>query len=243
MPTCFVSGCTSGCRGNSEKRKFFKPDSESCTILWEKVIPHDGNFTATSRVCDKHFHDDDIIKEEFIINLPNGQKHVIETDRWILKPGSQPKFHLGNTLLIILSILYICTLLCFYIYSGIVKPIKKARKPPAKRDGCESSNSDNGEQQVSNHSLIEQHSAIIDLTIEETTTSSDESDQQDESMEEDCIEDAMKESSQLPNDEPLLDEAVDEDSEYVDVMKATIPAGWSWTTTPIVVRLFCYTFG
>ena len=62
-------------------------------------------------------------------------------------------------------------------------------------------------------------------------------------MEEDCIEDAMKESSQLPNDEPLLDEAVDEDSEYVDVMKATIPAGWSWTTIPIVVRLYFYTFG
>jgi THAP domain len=60
---CFVVGCSSGYSGNEEKRHFFKPPKKNL-FVWRRVIPRaDKQLQLTHSICDKHFEDNDIIKQ------------------------------------------------------------------------------------------------------------------------------------------------------------------------------------
>ena len=91
MPSCFVPGCRSGYdKKTSIGRHYFTPPkNETEFSIWKKAISReDMNLTFRSRICDKHFSDELLIKSDsFVIR---GEKVEIPRSRWILKPGSVP---------------------------------------------------------------------------------------------------------------------------------------------------------
>ena len=62
MPYCGVVGCRSGAKNLDEKFKFyFLPKSEGMRKLWLEKMNRDFNATEDTKVCNKHFRDEDFI--------------------------------------------------------------------------------------------------------------------------------------------------------------------------------------
>lgn len=102
MPNCFVKGCRNGTKklrdgtvhGSeipTKKLRFFcTPKEELLFNIWAKNIPINGmQLKGTSRVCEEHFQDYDIIKDdEFIIE---GKVAYLPRIYWKLKSGAYPQ--------------------------------------------------------------------------------------------------------------------------------------------------------
>ena len=91
--TCFVPFCY---RGPGEVRKMFSiPRNEKIRALWLRAIkrPDDKEPSGNSRVCYKHFAEDDIIKcMKLVVNGVNIE-HPLP---WKLKKGAIPTLLLGK---------------------------------------------------------------------------------------------------------------------------------------------------
>ncbi|KAH7986334.1 hypothetical protein HPB52_025040 [Rhipicephalus sanguineus] len=63
-----MPGCASGYRkdaSSSDRHFFYAPTDVSLRAAWNKAVPRAGKeLTATSRVCDLHFHQQDILKTQ-----------------------------------------------------------------------------------------------------------------------------------------------------------------------------------
>ena len=97
MPVCFVPGCKSGLKSCIEKRRFFfAPKEAILRVKWDSVISRsDTVLTDKSKVCERHFEDDAIIKGEFLRHS-DGSEEFIPKLRWKLKSGAIPTLHLEN---------------------------------------------------------------------------------------------------------------------------------------------------
>ncbi|XP_077485833.1 uncharacterized protein LOC144096855 [Amblyomma americanum] len=90
MPTCFVPGCTSGYRRNTEKRHFFSPPTDPNLLAkWSRAIPRaDKVLGKTCKVCDAHFQEGDILKS--YKHVINGEVIEIERGVWSLRSDAIP---------------------------------------------------------------------------------------------------------------------------------------------------------
>lgn len=63
--TCFATYCRSGYAGNRERASLFSaPKDEELFLKWQKIIPRgDRLLTHRDVLCEKHFTDEDIIRE------------------------------------------------------------------------------------------------------------------------------------------------------------------------------------
>ncbi len=95
MPTCYVPYCRSGYANNKEKTRFFKPPCDRTRFLWNKLVPRDGKMTKTSKICEKHFREEDMIKGEYL--TIQGTKVLIPSFKWKLVPDAKPKLNLGKS--------------------------------------------------------------------------------------------------------------------------------------------------
>ena len=72
----FAPGCTPRNENNTfgEKRSFFSFPKDSETLsLWKKAIPRNpSDITKSSKICDIHFDDSDILKTE--LKIVNGKR-------------------------------------------------------------------------------------------------------------------------------------------------------------------------
>ncbi|CAN7995555.1 unnamed protein product [Ixodes hexagonus] len=91
MPTCCVPGCTSGYRANKTSRHFFWALRDPVLrAAWDRAIPRlDRKLSDKSRVCDLHFHPEDILKT--YTHIIDGKMVEIARGKWSLAEGSQPK--------------------------------------------------------------------------------------------------------------------------------------------------------
>ncbi|KAH6935928.1 hypothetical protein HPB50_011478 [Hyalomma asiaticum] len=91
MPTCCVPGCTSGYRKSETARHFFcAPRDTDQRAAWDHAIPRaDKKLSNTSRVCDMHFHEKDILKT--FTHIINGKKVEITRGKWNLVEGCVPQ--------------------------------------------------------------------------------------------------------------------------------------------------------
>lgn len=91
-PSCFVVGCKSGYGGTRGVHVFKVPAKASDTVrrLWIQNIPkrRDRDFDfKTCYVCEKHFHEEFIIKK-IVINATLNL--VVDRKRWTLTPNAKP---------------------------------------------------------------------------------------------------------------------------------------------------------
>lgn len=92
MLTCCVLGCTSGYRNDvdSSARHFCAPSNATLRSAWNRAIPRaDRELSAKSKVCDLHFHEQDILK--CYVHFINGQTVEVPRGKWTLAEGAVPK--------------------------------------------------------------------------------------------------------------------------------------------------------
>ena len=85
---CFVAGCSAKPDQENVRLSFFHPPKDFVKS-WEEKILKKG-LKPSSRLCSRHFDDDDIIKG----NIIGGVKYDYKFPR--LKPGALPKHFLGK---------------------------------------------------------------------------------------------------------------------------------------------------
>ncbi len=68
MPTCYcyVPECRSGYAKNREKTSFFTHTVNRTRFLWSKFVPRDVKISKTSKICEKHLREEDLIKGEYL---------------------------------------------------------------------------------------------------------------------------------------------------------------------------------
>jgi hypothetical protein len=89
MPTtCWAPGCTSGYRTSTDtSRHFFRVPANKCDE-WKRKIPRVGQLTYKHYICDLHFEDHFIKKQdEFVIG---GKTVFLPKDRWHLTENAIP---------------------------------------------------------------------------------------------------------------------------------------------------------
>jgi hypothetical protein len=89
MPrTCWVPGCTSGYRTSTDtSRHLFSVPANKCAE-WNRKIPREGILTSKHYICDLHFEEQFIKKQdEFVIS---GKTVYLPRDRWMLNPDAVP---------------------------------------------------------------------------------------------------------------------------------------------------------
>ncbi|KAH7982633.1 hypothetical protein HPB52_006213 [Rhipicephalus sanguineus] len=115
MPTCCVPGCASGYRkdaSSSDRHFFYALTDVSLRAAWNKAVPRaDKESTATSRVCDLHFHQKDILKT--YVHVIDGKSVEIPRGKWSLAKDAVPKVFLN-------------------LPAYLSKPPEKKRKPRCK---------------------------------------------------------------------------------------------------------------
>lgn len=93
MPTCCVPGCASGYRkdaSSSDRHFFYAPSDVGLRSAWNKAIPRaDKELTTKSRVCDLHFHEQDILKT--YVHVIDGKTIEIPRGKWSLAKDAVPK--------------------------------------------------------------------------------------------------------------------------------------------------------
>lgn len=97
-------------QGNSEHRHFFSPtkDPELLKQWVETIRRKDQVLDSRRKICDLHFHSEEIIKEDVFI-LTDGKRHVIPRDKWALKPHAIPSLNLnlGINFIVIKKYIYL----------------------------------------------------------------------------------------------------------------------------------------
>lgn len=92
MPTCFVPGCTSGYssnKNNTDRHFFSAPKDATLRSLWNKAIPRaDKELSTKSKVCDCHFHEQDI--DKWYVHTINGNTVQTPRGKWSLVDGAIP---------------------------------------------------------------------------------------------------------------------------------------------------------
>ena len=83
---CFIKGCRTGSGKQNGPATFFSPP-KSNFAKWASIIPKKG-LVQKSRLCWKHFREEDIIKGKTILGkfFPH---------RWKLRDGAVPVYSLG----------------------------------------------------------------------------------------------------------------------------------------------------
>ncbi|KAH6919924.1 hypothetical protein HPB50_029086 [Hyalomma asiaticum] len=93
MPTCYVPGCTSGYRkdaSSSDRHFFYAPSDLGLRSAWNRAIPRaDKELTTKSRVCDLHFHEQDILKT--YVHVIDGKTIEIPRGKWSLAKDAVAK--------------------------------------------------------------------------------------------------------------------------------------------------------
>ncbi|XP_075732778.1 uncharacterized protein LOC142775314 [Rhipicephalus microplus] len=92
MPTCFVPGCTRGYssnKNNTDRHFFSAPKDATLRSLWNKAIPRaDKELSTKSKVCDCHFHEQDI--DKWYVHTINGNTVQTPRGKWSLVDGAIP---------------------------------------------------------------------------------------------------------------------------------------------------------
>ncbi|KAH9377470.1 hypothetical protein HPB48_000687 [Haemaphysalis longicornis] len=89
MPTCFVSGCISSNKSNTDRHFFSAPKDATVRSLWNKAIPRaDKELSTKCKVCDCHFHEQDIDKG--YVHTINGNTVQTPRGKWSLVDGAIP---------------------------------------------------------------------------------------------------------------------------------------------------------
>ncbi|XP_008546845.1 uncharacterized protein LOC103570767 [Microplitis demolitor] len=83
MTKCSVSSCR-------EKGTFTFPKDKKRRLLWERAIDKNFKSSSSSRLCSRHFKDEDVIK-----NRESYYTGLISTRRF-LRPGAVPTLHLNQ---------------------------------------------------------------------------------------------------------------------------------------------------
>ena len=89
---CHVSGCREINAEENVKENgitFFKVPN-SALSKWQAVMPT-SNLTNMSRICSRHFDEEDIVKGREILNV------FFPYKRWNLRTGALPKHFLSNS--------------------------------------------------------------------------------------------------------------------------------------------------
>lgn len=129
---CCVPNCTSGYSTNPENCTFFSTKDKEVQEKWSIAIPRkDFKVRSTTRVCCKHFSEEDIIKGKFID--VSGKKEFFPFLKWTLKPGSIPTIFPSNYLILTLMTCWKHLLLLIDCPHHLTKTLK-TRKPPASRN-------------------------------------------------------------------------------------------------------------
>lgn len=84
---CFISNCLSKTRGENYVCFFIVPEGK--LEEWQEKLAHKPGLAKNSRLCDRHFRDEDIIKGYTILDQFHPNK------RWRLKKDALPSLHLG----------------------------------------------------------------------------------------------------------------------------------------------------
>lgn len=95
MPNrCFVPNCKTGYPSNkpaSTLSLFAPPKDKALFKQWEQYIPRkDIKLKPSSRVCSRHFEEDDVIKGR-IIKGKDGKEIFHAWKNWTLKEGAIPR--------------------------------------------------------------------------------------------------------------------------------------------------------
>ncbi|CAN7992007.1 unnamed protein product [Ixodes hexagonus] len=95
MPSCFAPGCTSGYRNDAAGHHFFAPPRNPTEFKrWEQALHRkDRRLTGISKVCERHFESDDIVK--YYKHTVNEQELLIPRGKWELAPGAIPRLFPG----------------------------------------------------------------------------------------------------------------------------------------------------
>lgn len=102
MPNrCFIPNCNSGfpgCSSASEKVALFAPPTDSELFKqWCLVIPRkDAVLKPSSRVCSRHFSDDDVVKGRWLQGK-EGQDIFYPWKNWCLKKDAIPRLFPGTS--------------------------------------------------------------------------------------------------------------------------------------------------
>ncbi|KAH8033008.1 hypothetical protein HPB51_004932 [Rhipicephalus microplus] len=94
MPSCFAPGCKSGYRNDSDHHFFELPRDPDEFKKWEQVLRHkDRRLTYKSKICERHFEVDDIVK--YYKHIINGNEVFLPRGKWALAPGALPRLFPG----------------------------------------------------------------------------------------------------------------------------------------------------
>jgi hypothetical protein len=95
---CIVPNCINRYSKNAENRENYTLFGVPTNSLnaWQDLMPN-VKLHKTSRLCNRHFDDSDIVKGCNILGVFHPFKH------WRLNEGSNPKYHIGNS-----NIMLIC---------------------------------------------------------------------------------------------------------------------------------------
>jgi len=99
---CFVPNCNSGSKScdHDGKISYFKPPKEGSQLLseWNRAIPRkDTTLKPSSRVCSRHFEEDDIVKGRTFTGR-NGELLFYKWNNWTYKEGAIPRIFPGFSL-------------------------------------------------------------------------------------------------------------------------------------------------
>lgn len=94
MPAhCAAFGCASRYKDEASSHSvgfFSVPKNPEVRQVWEAVLLQQGTFSANSKICEKHFRDEDILKT-WTHNVDSKPMHI-ERERWALKKNAVPVF-------------------------------------------------------------------------------------------------------------------------------------------------------
>lgn len=100
MPSrCFVPNCDSGfpgCTYNEKVTMFSTPKDDNLFKLWDQSIPRqDTKLKPSSKVCSRHFEDEDILKGRWIKGK-DGQDLFYPWNNFSLKENAVPRIFPGK---------------------------------------------------------------------------------------------------------------------------------------------------
>uniref|UniRef100_A0A1B0D519 Uncharacterized protein n=1 Tax=Phlebotomus papatasi TaxID=29031 RepID=A0A1B0D519_PHLPP len=94
MRNCFVPFCDMQCKDMEKRMMFLPPKDEETFAKWKENLPKKRPFKRNDRVCERHFHPEDIVKTwEHVIN---GQVFHLERGKPRLKQFAVPTLNFPN---------------------------------------------------------------------------------------------------------------------------------------------------
>ncbi|GAB0097725.1 THAP-type domain-containing protein [Sergentomyia squamirostris] len=94
MRNCFVPFCDIQCKSMEKRMMFLPPKDDEIFEKWKENLPKKRPFKRNDRVCERHFHPEDVVKTwEHIIN---GQVFHLERGKPRLRPSAIPTLNFPN---------------------------------------------------------------------------------------------------------------------------------------------------